>query len=86
MSSIKLTHIETNLLAKDLNFLITYKTLPNKNITATVEDALKELEKEEADTIQTKISLSLQNFKLPKNNLSEDECRALTELQSDKSF
>ena len=57
MSSIKLTHIETNLLAKDLNFLITYKTLPNKNITATVEDTLKELEKEEADTIQTKISL-----------------------------
>ena len=57
MSSIKLTHIETNRLAKDLNFLITSKTVPNKNITVTVEDALKELEKEEADTIQTKISL-----------------------------
>ena len=53
MSSTQLTHIETDLLAKGLNFSITSKTLPNKDI-ATVEDAVKDLEKEEADTIRAK--------------------------------
>ena len=47
MSSRQLTHIESNLLAKDLNFSITSKTLPNKDIIATIEDAVKDLEKEE---------------------------------------
>ena len=54
MSSRQLTHIETDLLAKGLNFSITSKTLPNKDIIATVEDAVKDLEKEEADTIRAK--------------------------------
>ena len=40
--------------AKDLNFSITCKTLPNKDIIATVEDAVKDLEKEEADRIRAK--------------------------------
>ena len=45
----QLTHIETDFLAKGLNFSITSKTLPNKNIIATVVDAVKDLEKEEAE-------------------------------------
>ena len=45
MSSRQLIHIETNLLAKGLNFLITSKTLPKKDIIATVEDAVKDLKK-----------------------------------------
>ena len=52
MSSRQLTHIETDLLAKGLNFSITSKTLPNKDIIATVEDAVKDLEKEEVNTIR----------------------------------
>ena len=70
MSSRQLTHIETDLLTKHLNFSITSKTLPNKDIIATVEDAVKDLEKEEADTIRAKVSLTLQNSKPPKDNLS----------------
>ena len=70
---------------KGLNFSITSKTLPNKDIIATIEDAVKDLEKEEADTIRTKVSLTLQNSKPPKDNLSEDERKALKELQSDTS-
>ena len=54
MSSRQLTHIKTDLHAKGLNFSITSKTLPNKDIIATIEDALKVLEKEEANTIQAK--------------------------------
>ena len=54
MSSRQLTHIENDVLAKSLNFSITSKTLPNKDIIATIEDAVKDLEKEEADTIRAK--------------------------------
>ena len=59
MSSRHITHIETDLLAKGFNFSITSKTLPNKDIIATVEDAVKYLEKEEADTIRAKVILTL---------------------------
>ena len=86
MSSRQLTHIDTDLLAKGLNFSITSKTLANKDIIATIEDAVKDLEKEEADTIRAKVSLTLLNSKPPKDNLSKDERKALKELQSDTSI
>ena len=60
--------------------------MPNNNIIATTEDAVKDIEKEEADMIHTKISLILQNSKPLKDNLSKDECKALQELQSDISI
>ena len=71
---------------RDQYFSVTSKTLPNKDILATVKDAVKDLEKEEADTICAKVSLTLQNSKPPKDNLSNDERKALKELQSDKSI
>ena len=86
MCSRQLTHIKTNLLAKGLNFSVIFKTLPNKDIIATIEDVLKDLEKEEAGTIHAKISLTLQNSKPSKDNLSEDEHKVLKELQSDTSI
>ena len=86
MSSRQLTHIETNLLTNGLNFSITSKTLPYKDIIPTVKDAVKDLEKEEVDTISAKVSLALQNSKPPKDNLSKDEHKALKELQSDTSI
>ena len=58
---------------------MTSKTLPNKDIIATIEDAVKDLEKEEADTIRAKVSLTLQNSKPPKDNLCKYERK---ELQS----
>ena len=86
MSSRQLTHIETDLLSKGLNFSITSKDTPNKDIIATIEDAVKDLEKEEADTIRAKISLTLLNSKPPKDNLSKDKRKTLKELQSDTSI
>ena len=62
------------------------KILPNKDIIATVEDAVNYLEKEETDTIRAKVSLTLQNSKPPKDNLYKDEHKALKELQSDTSI
>ena len=82
----QLTHIETDPLAKGLNFSITSKTLPNKDIIATIKDAVQDPEKEETDTIRAKVSLTLQNSKPPKDNLSKDERKALKELQSDTSI
>ena len=86
MSSRQLTHIETDLLAKGLNFSITSKTLPNKDIIATAEDAVNDLEKEEADTIPAKVSLKLQNSTPPKGDLSKDERKALKELLPDTAI
>ena len=85
MSFGQLTNIKTDLLPKGLNFSITSETLPNKDIIATIEDAVKDLEKEEADTIHTKKSLTLQSSKLPKHNLPKDERKVLKGLQSDTS-
>ena len=50
---------------------------------AALEDAVKNFEKEEADTIRAKISLTFQNSKPPKNKLSKDELQALRGLQFD---
>ena len=55
-------------------------TLPSKDIIATVEDAVKDLEKEEEDTIRAKISLTLQNSKPPKDNHPKDELKVLKVL------
>ena len=86
MSSRQLTHIETNLLAKGLNFSITSKTLPNKDIKATIEDAVNDLENEETDMIRVKVNLTIQNSKSPKDKLSKDERKTLKELQSETSI
>ena len=74
------------LLARGLDFSVTSKTLPNKDIIATMEDAVKELEKEEADTICAKINFTLENSKTLKDDLSKEEHKALKELQSDTSL
>ena len=66
MSSRLLTHIEIDLLAKDLHFSITSKTLPKKYIIATIEDAVKDLEKEGAGTTPRKVSLTLLNPNFPR--------------------
>ena len=60
MSSRQLAHIKIDLLMKGLKFSITSKTLPNKDIIiiAIIEDAIKDLEKEEADMIFAKVSLT----------------------------
>ena len=71
----QLTHMKTDLFAKGLNFSITSKTLPNKDIIAAIEDAVKDLEKEDADTIFVKISLTRQNSKPPQDILSKDGCK-----------
>ena len=83
MSSRQLAHIETDLLAKGLNFSITSNTLPNEDTIVTIADAVNDLKKEETDPIRGKISLALQNSKSSKDNQSKDEPTILKKLQSD---
>ena len=52
---------------------------------ATIEDAVKDLEKEGADTICAKINPTLQSSKPPKDNIVENQRKVLKELQSDTS-
>ena len=73
MSSRQLAHIETDLLAKGLNFSIISNTLPNEDTISTIADAVNDLKKEETDPIRAKISLALQNSKSSKDNQSKDE-------------
>ena len=56
MSSRQLSQFD--LLIKGLNFSTTSETLSNKDIIATIEDAVKDLEKEETDTVCAKVSLT----------------------------
>ena len=59
MSSI----IETDLFANALNFSITSKALLNKDI-ATVENVVKDLEKEETATIRATLHFSYLSFEV----------------------
>ena len=60
MSSI----IETDLFVNALNFSITSKALLNKDIIATVENVVKDLEKEEATTIRATLHFSYLSFEV----------------------
>ena len=59
---------------KGFNSSITSKT---QLIKAIIEDPVKDSEKEEVDKIRAKISLTLQNSKPQKDNLSKNERKAL---------
>ena len=58
MDSRCLAEIETDLVAKVLNFSSTSKTLPDKDIVATAEDSVKDLENKEAAAVCGKIILA----------------------------
>ena len=60
--------------------------MPSKDIIATIEHALKDLEKEEADTVCTKIILTFENSKPPQDKLSKNKCKALKALKCDTSI
>ena len=65
-----------------MNFCITPSTVPNKEIIAKVEDAIKNLPKEEADAVRAKVSLTLQATKTPKDNLRKQQRSTLKASES----
>ena len=71
---------------KSFNFSVTTKTLLNKDITAIIEDAVKDFEKEEADKIRAKKGFTIPNSKPQKDTLSKNERKALKELKHKTSI
>ena len=69
-----------------MKFSITQNKIPTDDIISKVESSLKGIEKSEADTIRAKVSLTLQQAKTPKDNLTINERRALKELKNDDSI
>ena len=57
-----------------------------KEIISKVENTEKKFEKAEGDNIRAKVSLSLQQVKVPKDNLSKSERSSLKELREDESI
>lgn len=70
---------------KSFNFSVTTKTLLNKDITAIIEDAVKDFEKE-ADKIRAKKGFTIPNSKPQKDTLSKNERKALKELKHKTSI
>ena len=69
-----------------MNFSITPKSVPMKEITSQIEGSLKTLNKVEGDTIRAKVSLTLQKAKLPTDNLSKVERASLKNLRDDDAI
>ena len=81
LSTKTLSPHDKNLLVKGLNFSVTPKSIPTKDIVAKVETVVKNLPMAEADNIRAKTSLVLQKASLPKDNLSKKQRQALHSLK-----
>ena len=81
----QLTQIKSDPLATSLKFSVTSKKLSNKDIIATIEDAIRYLETEEADSVRIKISHTFQTSKPSRDNPYKNERNVLQQLQSDTS-
>ena len=83
LSTKTLSHHEKDLLEKGLNFSVTPKSIPTKDIVTKVETVLKNLTIAEADNIRAKTCLVLQKASPPEDNLSKKQRQALHSLKED---
>ena len=78
---------EKKVLERSLDFAIAPKTLPAMNITSAVEKGLKPLWNSPSfDIARAKITQILSNWRPPTPNLTEEEFKALKQLQQDKTI
>ena len=83
LSQRKLNNDEISLLRKGLNFAVTPKSIPNKEILASVVG----LTENERDEVRGKIYSTLKNAKPPvQQNLSRGERQAMKDLKSDSNI
>ena len=86
LSTNTLSPHEKDLLEKGLNFLVTPKNIPTKNIADKVETVVKNLPMAEADNIRAKTNLVLQKASPTKGNPSKKQRQALHSLKEDKQI
>ena len=78
---------EKKVLERGLNFVIAPKTLPVMSIASAVEKGLKPLGcSPSVDIARAKITQILSNWRPPTPNLTEEEFKALKQLQQDKTI
>ena len=78
---------EKKVLERGLNFAIAPKTLPVMSIALAVEKGLKPLgNSPSVDIARAKITQILSNWRPPTPNLTEEELKALKQLQQEKTI
>jgi hypothetical protein len=75
------------LLQKGLNFAITPRAVPTKEILASVEQGVRNLTEEDQNEVRQKVTSTLKQAKAPrKQNLSSSQTKALKGLKTDHSI
>ena len=86
LSSRSLSDAETALLRKGLNFAVTPENIPTKEIIASVESAVRQLNIEQADTVRRTVNTILQQAEPPEPNITKEMRDALKSLKEDESI
>ncbi|KAL9953291.1 hypothetical protein ACROYT_G040687 [Oculina patagonica] len=86
LSSRSLSDAEIALLWKELNFAVTPTNIPAKEIIASVESAVRQLNTEQADLIRRAINSILQQAEPPEPNITKEMRDGLKSLKEDDSI
>ena len=86
LSQYKPSETDLRVLAKGLNFAIVPVKLPVTEIVTATAVACQSLPPDEADTLRSEVVGAVKNTKLPKDNLSKEERKALTNLKKNKDI
>ena len=86
ISSRSLTDNEEKVLALGLNFALTPRRIPYRDIIATVESTARQLSEEQAKHLKKEVSRTLQYAKPPRDNLNKCMRKAIRNLQKDDSL
>ena len=86
LSSRSLSDADITLLKKELNFAVTPANIPDTEIIAKVETAVRQLDAEQADTVRRAVNGILQQAELPEPNITKEMRDALKSLKEDQSI
>ena len=84
--NLSLNDADITLLKKELNFAVTPANIPDTEIIAKVETAVRQLDAEQADTVRRAVNGILQRAELPEPNITKEMRDALKSLKEDKSI
>ncbi|KAL9965123.1 hypothetical protein ACROYT_G028877 [Oculina patagonica] len=85
-SSRSLSDAEIALLRKGLNFAVTPTNIPAKEIIASVESAVRQLNTEQADLVRRAVNSILQQAEPPEPNITKEMRDGLKSLKEDDSI
>ena len=84
--NLSLNGADITLLKKELNFAVTPANIPDTEIIAKVETAVRQLDAEQADTVRRAVNGILQQAELPEPNITKEMRDALKSLKEDQSI